>query len=82
MWVKKIGFENNENDEEGKVKVYINEKQYFDNVPAVAWNFYIGGYQTGVKMAQRPQKNGLLKILDEYYILSKNHCGAFRKRID
>jgi len=42
--VKKIGFENNENDEEAG-KVYINEKQYFDNVPAVAWNFYIGGYQ-------------------------------------
>ena len=26
-------------------KVYINETQYFDNVPEVAWNFYIGGYQ-------------------------------------
>ena len=26
-------------------KVYINRTQYFDNVPEVAWNFYIGGYQ-------------------------------------
>jgi hypothetical protein len=25
--------------------VYINEKQYFDLVPADVWNFYIGGYQ-------------------------------------
>lgn len=25
--------------------VYINESQYFTNVPEVAWNFYIGGYQ-------------------------------------
>ncbi|MES2876100.1 MAG: type ISP restriction/modification enzyme [Patescibacteria group bacterium] len=25
--------------------VYINETQYFGNVPEVAWNFYIGGYQ-------------------------------------
>jgi Type ISP C-terminal specificity domain len=25
--------------------VYINETQYFKNVPEVAWNFYIGGYQ-------------------------------------
>ena len=25
--------------------VYINETQYFANVPEVAWNFYIGGYQ-------------------------------------
>jgi predicted helicase len=25
--------------------VYINDTQYFSNVPEVAWNFYIGGYQ-------------------------------------
>lgn len=25
--------------------VYINEKQFFGNVPEIAWNFYIGGYQ-------------------------------------
>ncbi|MCL2072962.1 MAG: N-6 DNA methylase [Marinilabiliaceae bacterium] len=30
-------------------KVYINDTQYFDNVPAVAWNFYIGGYQPAQK---------------------------------
>ena len=30
-------------------KVYINETQYFDNVPQVAWNFYIGGYQPAQK---------------------------------
>jgi predicted helicase len=30
-------------------KVYINEAQYFDNVPQVAWNFYIGGYQPAQK---------------------------------
>ncbi|MCC5944916.1 MAG: N-6 DNA methylase [Bernardetiaceae bacterium] len=30
-------------------KVYINETQYFDNVPAVAWEFYIGGYQPAQK---------------------------------
>jgi predicted helicase len=29
--------------------VYINEKQYFGNVPAIAWNFYIGGYQPAQK---------------------------------
>jgi len=26
-------------------KVYINKTQYFGNVPADVWNFYIGGYQ-------------------------------------
>ncbi|MNQ79889.1 hypothetical protein D3C85_948480 [compost metagenome] len=30
-------------------RVYINETQYFDNVPEVAWNFYIGGYQPAQK---------------------------------
>ncbi|MFH1561096.1 MAG: type ISP restriction/modification enzyme, partial [Patescibacteria group bacterium] len=29
--------------------VYINEKQYFGNVPKIAWNFYIGGYQPAQK---------------------------------
>ena len=29
--------------EEGKV--YINQTQYFEGVPAEVWNFYVGGYQ-------------------------------------
>lgn len=29
--------------------VYINNEQYFSNVPEVAWNFYIGGYQPAQK---------------------------------
>jgi predicted helicase len=29
--------------------VWINETQYFENVPEVAWNFYIGGYQPAQK---------------------------------
>ena len=29
--------------------VYINATQYFANVPEVAWNFYIGGYQPAQK---------------------------------
>jgi predicted helicase len=29
--------------------VFINETQYFANVPEVAWNFYIGGYQPAQK---------------------------------
>ncbi|PZX52488.1 hypothetical protein LV84_03495 [Algoriphagus ratkowskyi] len=34
----------------GKVgKVYINSEQYFDCVPELAWNFYIGGYQPAQK---------------------------------
>ena len=30
-------------------KVYVNKTQYFDNVPEIAWNFYIGGYQPAQK---------------------------------
>lgn len=30
-------------------KVWINDKQYFDGVPLVAWEFYIGGYQPAQK---------------------------------
>jgi hypothetical protein len=30
-------------------KVWINDTQYFDNVPLEAWNFYIGGYQPAQK---------------------------------
>ncbi|MEN2398358.1 type ISP restriction/modification enzyme [Flavobacterium sp. MC2016-06] len=30
-------------------RVYINETQYFENVPETAWNFYIGGYQPAQK---------------------------------
>jgi predicted helicase len=29
--------------------VYINENQYFANVPELAWNFFIGGYQPAQK---------------------------------
>ena len=39
------GFENGS----GLGNVYINETQYFANVPEIAWNFYIGGYQPAQK---------------------------------
>jgi predicted helicase len=33
----------------GTGSVYINETQFFANVPNIAWNFYIGGYQPAQK---------------------------------
>lgn len=43
-----IGFEPDETD--GSIgKVWINDTQYFINVPLVAWEFYIGGYQPAQK---------------------------------
>lgn len=39
--VSNIKYQNN--------KVFINETQYFDSVPQIAWDFYIGGYQPAQK---------------------------------
>jgi predicted helicase len=30
-------------------RIYINDQQYFDNIPLMAWEFYIGGYQPAQK---------------------------------
>ena len=30
-------------------RIWINEQQYFDNIPLTAWEFYIGGYQPAQK---------------------------------
>jgi len=32
-----------------KGRVWINDQQYFDKVPKIAWEFYIGGYQPAQK---------------------------------
>ncbi len=46
MTAKNIGFEATT---KGLGRVWINDTQYFDGVPEVAWNFYIGGYQPAQK---------------------------------
>lgn len=43
------GWIDSENQDGVLGKVFINETQYFDNVPETAWNFYIGGYQPAQK---------------------------------
>lgn len=43
--------------------VYINETQYFANVPEVAWNFYIGGYQPAQKWL-KDRKERMLEFDD------------------
>ena len=48
MTKSSIGFEPDE--AEGSIgKVWINDTQYFTNVPLIAWEFYIGGYQPAQK---------------------------------
>ncbi len=34
---------------ENSGRLWINDRQYFDNVPQTAWEFYIGGYQPAQK---------------------------------
>jgi len=36
-------------EENGFGRIWINEEQYFDNIPLTAWEFYIGGYQPAQK---------------------------------
>ena len=52
----------------GKVgKVFINKTQYFENVPELAWNFFIGGYQPAQKWL-KDRKNRTLTYDDiEHY---------------
>ena len=44
-------------------RVYINSEQYFDGVPELAWNFYIGGYQPAQKWL-KDRKNMTLSFED------------------
>jgi predicted helicase len=48
-------------------KVYINDKQYFGNVPEVAWNFYIGGYQPSRKWLKDRKGRKLTNSELEHY---------------
>jgi len=57
----------------GKVKyenghVFINETQYFEDVPEVAWNFYIGGYQPAQKWL-KDRKDRELQPSDVFHYL-------------
>jgi predicted helicase len=44
-------------------RVYINDTQYFEDVPEVSWNFYIGGYQPAQKWL-KDRKDRELQVED------------------
>ena len=48
---------------DGLCKVWINDEQYFDNVPRVAWEFYIGGYQPAQKWLK--DRKGMALDIDD-----------------
>lgn len=69
--------------EEGKV--WINETQYFGNVPEAAWNFYIGGYQPAQKwLKDRKDRKLTPDDLSHYQriILALTETGRVMAEID
>lgn len=66
-------------------KVYINEKQYFGNVPELAWNFYIGGYLPAQKWLKDRKGRTLVNADIEHYqkiIVVLMETGRIMKKID
>ena len=66
-------------------KVYINKDQYFGNVPEVAWNFYIGGYQPAQKwLKDRKTRTLSLDDLRHYakIIIALTETDRLMKQID
>lgn len=66
-------------------KLFINEKQYFGNVPEIAWNFYIGGYQPAQKWL-KDRKNRKLSFEDiihyQKIIVALTETDSIMKEID
>ena len=65
--------------------VYINSVQYFGNVPEVAWNFYIGGYQPAQKWLKDRKGRTLTSEDIEHYqkiIVALVETGRLMKEID
>ena len=66
-------------------KVYINETQYFDNVPKIAWEFYIGGYQPAQKWL-KDRKDRILEFDDilhyQKIIVALSETDRLMKEID
>jgi len=66
-------------------KVFINPEQYFGNVPEVAWNFYIGGYQPAQKWLKDRKGRALTNTDIEHYqkiIVALAETNRIMKEID
>ena len=66
-------------------KVFINSEQYFGNVPEIAWNFYIGGYQPAQKWLKDRKERTLASADIEHYqkiIVALIETDKIMKKID
>lgn len=61
-------------------QVSINQTQYFDNVPEVAWNFYVGGYQPAQKWL-KDRKNKQLSYDDIMHYMNIINALALTDKI-
>ena len=65
--------------------VFINDTQYFANVPQVAWEFYIGGYQPAQKWL-KDRKGRVLEFEDilhyQKIIVALNETARLMKEVD
>jgi len=73
-------------DEEKRLgRIWINEEQYFDNIPLVAWEFYIGGYQPAQKWL-KDRKERILEFDDilhyQKIIVALTETDRLMKEID
>jgi len=65
--------------------VFINAEQYFGNVPEIAWNFYIGGYQPAQKWLKDRKGRALTNTDIEHYqkiIVALAETNRIMKEID
>jgi len=65
--------------------VFINTEQYFGNVPEVAWNFWIGGYQPAQKWLKDRKERTLTNEDIEHYqkmIVALTETDKIMKEID
>ena len=75
--VEKIKYENG--------KVWINKLKYFGNVPEIAWNFYIGGYQPAQKWLKDRKGRELIDEDIQHYqkiIVALSETARIMKEID
>ena len=68
-----------------KGRVYINEVQYFNSVPRIAWEFYIGGYQPAQKWL-KDRKGRVLAFEDIFHyqkmIVALTETDRLMKEVD
>jgi predicted helicase len=73
------------NEEKQLGRIWINEEQYFDNIPLTAWEFYIGGYQPAQRWLKE-RKERELKFEDilhyQKIIVALTETDRLMKEID